>query len=55
MLLKAARALRAEGRTPPGARDASVYRVRGCSTVVSDSTEWRIGVREAVTVPPAAD
>jgi phthalate 4,5-dioxygenase oxygenase subunit len=55
MLLEAATALRAEGRTPPGARDASVYRVRGCSTVVSDSTEWMIGVREAVTVPPAED
>jgi hypothetical protein len=54
MLLQAARALRERGTAPPGARDSSVYRVRGTSTVVPDSIDWIEGVKEAVTVPPAS-
>jgi phthalate 4,5-dioxygenase oxygenase subunit len=53
MLLDAARALRENGTIPAGARDPSVYRVRGTSTVVRDDTYWVEGVKEAVTVPPA--
>lgn len=54
MLLQAAKALRERGAVPPGARDPSVYRVRGTSTVVPDTVDWVEGVKEAVTVPPAA-
>ena len=53
MLLDAAHELRQNGTIPIGARDPSVYRVRGCSTVVHDDVDWVEGVREAVTVPPA--
>jgi hypothetical protein len=52
MLLDAARALRQNGTIPIGARDPSVYRVRGTSTVVADNVDWLQGVRESITVPP---
>jgi hypothetical protein len=52
-LLTAARALREKGTVPPGARDPSVYRVRGTSTVVPDHTHWVDGVMNAMTVPAA--
>src|SRR5262245_62522720 len=51
-LLDAARALREKGTVPPGARDPSVYRVRGASIIVADGIDWIDGVREAITVPP---
>jgi phthalate 4,5-dioxygenase len=54
MLLDAAHALRQNGTIPPGARDPSVYRVRGTSTVVANDVDWVEGVRAAVTVPPSA-
>ena len=50
-LLDAAKALREQGTVPPGARDPSVYRVRGTSTVVPDNVDWIDGVMEAMTVP----
>lgn len=52
MLLGAAQAWRERGIAPPGARDGSVYRVRGCSVVIDDQIEWLEGARETVTVPP---
>jgi phenylpropionate dioxygenase-like ring-hydroxylating dioxygenase large terminal subunit len=52
MLLDGARALRERGTVPPGAKDPSVYRVRGASTIVSDHIDWYEGVKEAITVPP---
>jgi hypothetical protein len=52
MLLDAANALRQKGTLPPGARDPSVYRVRGCAMVVSDAVDWVDGVSAAVNVPP---
>jgi phthalate 4,5-dioxygenase oxygenase subunit len=55
MLLDAAQALRQNGTIPLGARDPSVYGVRGTSTVVSNEVDWVEGVRAAVTVPPGAD
>src|SRR6266496_278883 len=54
MLLDAAHALRQNGTIPIGARDPSVYRVRGTSTVVADNVDWLQGVRESITVPPLA-
>jgi phthalate 4,5-dioxygenase oxygenase subunit len=53
MLLEAAKALREHGTVPPGAKDPSIYRVRGTSVVVPDDVNWIDGVREAITVPPA--
>ena len=50
MLLAAAKALRERGAMPAGARDPSVYRVRGCSTIVSDNVDWVEGVKDEVTV-----
>ena len=55
MLLDAAHELRQNGTIPIGARDPSVYRVRGCSTVVHDDVDWLEGVRESITVPPLGD
>jgi hypothetical protein len=52
MLLNAAHALRQKGTLPPGARDPSVYRVRGCAMVVPDAVDWVDGVNAAVNVPP---
>jgi phthalate 4,5-dioxygenase len=53
MLLDAAKAWRERGTVPPGAKDPSIYRVRGASVVVPDDVNWIDGVREAITVPPA--
>jgi hypothetical protein len=53
MLLDAAKALRENGTVPTGARDPSVYRVRGCATVVADNVDWVEGVKKDVTVPPS--
>jgi phthalate 4,5-dioxygenase len=53
MLLEAAKALREHGTVPPGAKDPSIYRVRGTSVVVPNDVNWIDGVREAITVPPA--
>ena len=50
-LLDAAKALREKAVAPPGARDPSVYRVRGTSTVVPDGVHWVDGVMDAMTVP----
>jgi phenylpropionate dioxygenase-like ring-hydroxylating dioxygenase large terminal subunit len=52
MLLAAAKALRERGTPPPGAKDPSIYRVRGTSTAVPDNIDWIDGVKEATTVPP---
>jgi hypothetical protein len=51
MLLEAAKTLREKDNVPVGARDPSVYRVRGCSVVIPDDLDWVEGAREAVTVP----
>lgn len=51
MLLNAAKALREHGAVPPGAKNPSVYRVRGASTVVPDHIDWYEGVKEAITAP----
>ncbi|MGH7887258.1 MAG: Rieske 2Fe-2S domain-containing protein [Candidatus Binatia bacterium] len=40
LLLRAAKELREQGKTPPGARDASVYRVRGAAKVVPENVAW---------------
>jgi hypothetical protein len=53
-LLRAAKALRDHGTPPPGARDPSVYRVRGASIMVADDINWIDGVKEVITVPPPA-
>ena len=55
MLLQAAHALRKNGTVPIGARDPSVYRVRGCSAIVPDDADWVAGVRNRITVPPEID
>jgi hypothetical protein len=51
MLLEAAKTLREKDNVPVGARDPSVYRVRGCSVVIPDDVDWVEAAREAVTVP----
>jgi phthalate 4,5-dioxygenase oxygenase subunit len=51
MLLQAARDFRERGVYPPGACDASVYRVRGASKTVPDHCNWFESVKEATTVP----
>jgi hypothetical protein len=40
MLLRAARELREQGRLPAGARNGSVYRVRGTVKVVPENVPW---------------
>lgn len=55
MLLDAANAFRQSRTIPAGARDPSVYRVRGCAMVVPDDIHWVEGVRDIVTVPPVAE
>jgi phthalate 4,5-dioxygenase oxygenase subunit len=54
LLLEAARAWREQGTVPIGARDAGVYRVRGCAMVVPDDIDWVEGVQDTITVPPLA-
>jgi phenylpropionate dioxygenase-like ring-hydroxylating dioxygenase large terminal subunit len=51
MLLEAAKALREKNTLPAGARDPSVYRVRGCAVVIPDDVDWIEGARESATVP----
>ena len=51
MLLQAAQAWRDHHRMPTGAREASVYRVRGSAVVIPDNVDWVEGARESVTVP----
>ncbi|HEY7323175.1 MAG TPA: hypothetical protein VIE89_36925, partial [Candidatus Binatia bacterium] len=51
MLLEAARALREKNALPAGARDPSVYRVRGSAVVIRDDVDWVEGARDSVTVP----
>jgi phthalate 4,5-dioxygenase oxygenase subunit len=50
-LLDAARKLRERGTPPPGALEASVYRVRGASQAVADDRNWFESVQDAMTVP----
>jgi hypothetical protein len=54
MLLTAAKSLREKGVLPPGATDASVYRVRGVSTVVPENVSWVDRVKEDVTAASSA-
>jgi hypothetical protein len=54
MLLAAANDFRQNGTVPIGARDAGVYRVRGCAMVVPDDIDWVEGVHDTITVPPLA-
>jgi hypothetical protein len=51
MLLQAATALRDSNVAPPGARDATVYRVRATSRVVPNNINWAEDARNDVTVP----
>jgi len=55
ILLEAANAWRDRGAPPPGARDASVYRVRGCAVTIDDTIDWMQGARESVTVPAESE
>jgi phthalate 4,5-dioxygenase len=50
-LLEAARALQEEGTIPLGARDGSVYRVRGASIALPADVTLLEGIREAASVP----
>jgi phenylpropionate dioxygenase-like ring-hydroxylating dioxygenase large terminal subunit len=50
ILLRLAKALREQGTTPIGIRDASIYRVRATSSVVPDSENWVEAVKDKVTV-----
>ena len=51
MLLQAAQGWRDDHRTPTGARESSVYRVRGSAVVIPDIVDWVEGARESLTVP----
>jgi len=53
-LLAAANDFRQNGTVPIGARDAGLYRVRGCAMVVPDDIDWVEGVHDTITVPPLA-
>jgi hypothetical protein len=50
-LLEAARALQEQGTMPLGARDGSVYRVRGASVPLPADVAFLDGIKEATTVP----
>jgi phthalate 4,5-dioxygenase len=50
-LLEAARALQEEGTVPLGARDGSIYRVRGASIPLPADVPMLEGIKEATTVP----
>ncbi len=50
-LLEAARALQEHGTVPLGARDGSIYRVRGASIVLPADTDFLTGIKHATTVP----
>lgn len=45
LLLQAAKELREQGKVPPGARDGSVYRVRGVAKVVAENLSWSEAVK----------
>jgi phenylpropionate dioxygenase-like ring-hydroxylating dioxygenase large terminal subunit len=57
-LMRAAKALREGGRTPPGADHPELYRVRSCSAVLPEAVDWQTALDDwhhARTVePPAA-
>jgi phenylpropionate dioxygenase-like ring-hydroxylating dioxygenase large terminal subunit len=53
-LLEAARALQDHGTVPLGARDGSVYRVRGASIILPADVDFLEGTRETTTVPASA-
>ncbi len=53
-LIEAARALQDQGTVPLGARDGSVYRVRGASIAVPAEVDFLEGVKETTTVPTSA-
>jgi phenylpropionate dioxygenase-like ring-hydroxylating dioxygenase large terminal subunit len=53
-LLEAARALQEQGTVPLGARDGSVYRVRGASIVLPANADFLEGVKETTTAPARA-
>lgn len=50
-LLEAARALEEEGKVPLGARDGSIYRVRGASIALPADVDFLEGIKETTTVP----
>jgi phenylpropionate dioxygenase-like ring-hydroxylating dioxygenase large terminal subunit len=50
LLLQAAKELREHGKNPAGARDGSVYRVRGVAKVVPENMPWTEAVRQDVFV-----
>jgi phthalate 4,5-dioxygenase oxygenase subunit len=50
-LMEAARALQELGTVPLGARDGSVYRVRGASVIVPAEVDFLEGVKDTTTVP----
>jgi hypothetical protein len=54
LLLNAAKALREKGAVPPGARDASLYRVRAVSKIIPENVNWVVGVKDDVTVTSGA-
>ncbi|HEY7065230.1 MAG TPA: Rieske 2Fe-2S domain-containing protein [Chloroflexota bacterium] len=51
-LMEAARALENEGTVPLGARDGSIYRVRGASIPLPADADFLEGIKETTTVPP---
>jgi hypothetical protein len=50
-LIEAAKALQEQGMVPIGARDGSVYRVRGASIVLAADVDFLEGTKETTTVP----
>src|SRR5262249_35706671 len=50
-LMEAALALQEQGTMPLGARDGSVYRVRGASVILPADADFLEGVKETTTVP----
>jgi phenylpropionate dioxygenase-like ring-hydroxylating dioxygenase large terminal subunit len=50
MLLRAAKELKEQGKIPPGARDASVYHVRGAAKIIPESIPWAEAAKRDVYV-----
>jgi phenylpropionate dioxygenase-like ring-hydroxylating dioxygenase large terminal subunit len=48
LLLNAAKVLRERGAPSPGIRDPRIYRIRGTSKIISESTPWVEGVKSDV-------
>jgi phthalate 4,5-dioxygenase len=46
ILLRAARALREQGITPPGADQPELYRVRSCSAMLPEDVDWRTALED---------